>query len=410
MKWKLLLLLFILCSSCEKQDNTTDIFLKFFGDAREDIGYSISQTDNGYIISGQLTELLKAGSIASDEKTIKKFGIIKCGPDGNLIWKNSFPSKLSGVCQKVISLSNGTIVSTGYVTDSVTLQKDIIVVKINSDGTNPIQKVYKSSGNQIGNDVLETPEGFLILGSTDVERLPITQSTGNVAGKKDVLILRINTNLDQIAAPIALGFPGNDVGAVIKKDISDGYMVVGTTDRSEPGQSSQAGNNVFLLKINTDGNTTQPAIIGGADDEYAADIEVLSDGYLITGSVGEEGVNQGIFTSRVSRNIYESPYFNVFDFRTLLPSFSSFSVRAMSRFQSNYFVMAGQAGSGSSAKQLFFITDDYGNLFPDNIKLAGGSGLQIAYDILSETNGDIVAVGKNTFEKNTMISLFKFRF
>jgi hypothetical protein len=44
------------------------------------------------------------------------------------------------------------------------------------------------------------------------------------------------------------------------------------------------------------------------------------------------------------------------------------------------------------------------------VRILGSNGVQIAYDVLSETNGDIVAVGKNSFEKNSLISLFKFSF
>jgi hypothetical protein len=411
MRFNIFILFLIILTSCEKRGSDKDIFLKFFGDAREDLGYSISSTEGGYVITGQLTELLrKPDDYIIEEKSVKKLGIIKCGTDGNLIWKATFPPGMTGVGHKVISLNNGVIVATGCVTDTVSLQKNIIVVRIKADGTGALSRIYKYPGNQTGYDIIETPEGYLVLGTTDVERLPVTQSTGNIAGKKDVLLIRLNKELEAVAMPVALGFPGNDVGTVIKNDIDGGYIIAGTTDRSEPGQAGQAGSNIFLLRINTDGNTTQPAIIGGPDDEFVADIEVLSDGYIIAGTTGEEGSVQKIFVSRISKNIYETPYINKLDIKLSSSSISSFSVKAMNKYHKNYFVMAGQAGSGSSVRQLILITDEYGNIMEDRVRILGSSGIQIAYDVLTESNGDIIAVGKNAFEKNTMISLFKFNF
>jgi hypothetical protein len=410
MKWKFLIPILLILTSCEKNRDEKEVFLKFFGDAREDIGYSIVSVEGGYIIAGQLTELvLTEGNYIYEDKSVKKFGLLRSGTDGNLLWKQTFPLRQTGAAFKVISLNDGTIVAAGCVTDTVSLQKDILVVRINNDGTGAVQKVFKFPGNQTAYDIIETPEGLLLLGTTDVERLPITQSTGNVAGKKDILLFRMKKNLDVISS-VALGFPGNDEGIAIKKDSEGGYIIAGTTDRSEPGQAGQSGNNIFLLKINSDGNTTQPAIIGGPDDEYAADIEVLNDGYIVAGSVGNEAAEQKIFVARTSKNIYEPPFITKIDINLTSSLITSFTVKAMSRYQKNYFVLAGQAGSGSSAKQLILIVDDYGNIVSEKVRILGSNGVQIAYDVLSETNGDIVAVGKNSFEKNSLISLFKFSF
>ena len=51
------ILMLILLSSCEKNKDTNESLLKFYGDALEDIGYSVVRADNGYVIAGQLTEV-----------------------------------------------------------------------------------------------------------------------------------------------------------------------------------------------------------------------------------------------------------------------------------------------------------------------------------------------------------------
>ena len=98
--------------------------------------------------------------------------------------KKSFGGRLEAIGSKILALEDGSIICTGYAIDSVTLKKDIYVVKLAADGTGPLEKIYKSDGNQYGIDIIKTTEGFLLLGSTDVERQPLTDSTGNAAGKK----------------------------------------------------------------------------------------------------------------------------------------------------------------------------------------------------------------------------------
>jgi hypothetical protein len=82
----------------------------------------------------------------------------------------------------------------------------------------------------------------------------------------------------------------------------------------------------------------------------------------------------------------------------------------MSRYKTNSYVIAGQAGTGTSAKMLLFVLDANGNQVEGKEKLFGGTGAQVAYDVISDDNDNIIAVGKNSYENNSMISLLKFRF
>jgi hypothetical protein len=415
MNWKYaIILLVIALSSCEKSQDREDVLFKLYGDVYEDIGYSIAKSGDGYVIGGQFTEIFRiGGNYIEINKSInnKKMAIIKTDINGIVIWKKSFGDKLTAIGSKVLALDDGSVICTGYVVDSVTLQKDIFVVKIDADGNNPVQKIFKSAGNQFGTDIIQTPEGFLILGSTDVENSPVTDSTGNAAGKKDILLMRINTNLDQIGAfPTVKGFPGNDIGVAIKADINGGYIVVGTTDRSEYRNTQQAGNNILLLKVNSQGDVLKTRIIGGISDEYATDIAVLSDGYLVPVTVGSETTNQKGYILKVPADIYATPVFGPDIKFSTSANILSYSFKAISSYKSNSYVIAGQTGTTTSSKMLIFVLDANGNQVDGKEKIFGGSGAQAAYDVISDENDNIISVGKNSYENNSMISLLKFRF
>jgi hypothetical protein len=410
MKGKYLTSIFvILLLSCTKTPETNDVILKYYGDAYEDIGYSVVKAGDGYAIAGQLTQITREnGNYITG--SAKRFGVIRTSSDGNMIGeKIILGDSITAVATKVIALDDGSLVCTGYVNSTAT-QQDIIVVKIDASGNVSGQNIFHSSGNQYGIDIIKTQEGYLILGSTDIRREPVTDYTGNAAGKKDVLLIRINNNLEPIGLPVATGFLGNDEGVALKEDISGGYIIAGTTDRSDCPKAEQDGNNVFLLRVNSDISTTQFRILGGVKDEYAADIEVLADGYFVAGTLGNDGGVQSGYVWKLSENINDAPVSeHAIDIEPSMTSKSAFSLKAICRYKTNSFLMAGQYGSGSLARMLIFATDADGNFVEGKLKVEGGTGTQVAYDVISDGE-DIISVGKNSYENNSMISLLKFRF
>jgi hypothetical protein len=404
MKYKvLILIILVFFTSCEKAGDSIGSVLKFYGDAKDDIGRSIAITDDGYLICGQVTDITRTnGNFISSY--IKRMGIIKTDFNGNSVWEKSFGGRQPGSGSKIIELNDGSIIATGYVTDTVSLETDILVVKLKSDGSDPVEKIYNIGGNQSGTDILQTVEGFIILATTDAARTPVTESTGNNAGKKDVLLVRLNKNLGLAAAPVPWGFPNDDYGVAIKNDPAGGFIITGTTDRSEE-PVVQDKNNYFLLRVNALANVLEYSIIGGIEDEYAADLEVDDDGYIIAGTIGSDAENQSINVLKIPFDIFSEPLFN-----KQINISGSCSVNAMSRYKNYSFVLAGQAGSPTSADMLIFMIDSGGDQVGGKEMLTGGTGVQSAGDVITDSDGDVIATGKSIYESSSMISLLKFKF
>jgi hypothetical protein len=59
---------------------------------------------------------------------------------------------------------------------------------------------------------------------------------------------------------------------------------------------------------------------------------------------------------------------------------------------------------------LIFAIDALGNLIEDKEKITGSTGVQAAYDVVTDSDNNIITIGKDTFGSNSMISLLKFRF
>jgi len=393
----LFVVVIIFLASCEKGE-TDDTILKFFSKAYKDTGNSvaISKDEQGndlyYYICGQFTDTLSNNAKLNA-------GVLKAGLDGNMIGSATISGDTESSAAKIIVLDEGDIVCTGYVLDSASSKKDLFVWHLNPDLITEKLKIYESPDNQYGVDILETLEGFLVLATTD------SQTESNPLGKKDILLVRIDSDLEPLSEIPAQGYDGDDEGIAVKADRRGGFITVGTTDRSEPS-SGQAGTNLIIIRLNSNGSTTEPRIIGGTANEAASDFEVLSDGYLIAGTTGNPGTTQKGHIWKIPTDIYDAPeYENEIDIGQI-----PYSLRAMCRYKTNSFLLAGQHGAGLSARMLIFPIDVYGTPDEGLMKITGGTGTQIANDVASGDSDNIITVGSSSYENNSMICFLKFRF
>jgi hypothetical protein len=389
----------IILSTCERTIDNGEI-IKFYGDAKEDIGYSIAASGDAYYMAGQLTEITRTGNqIVS---SAPRPGLIRTDFDGNVTWKEFVGGRLKGFFTKVIVLGDGSVAAAGQVTDTISKQSDIFLFHAAADGNLIAQNQVKLGGNQTSKDIIQTSDGFIVLGTTDAERAVTADSVGNYAGNTDILVLRIGNDLTLSDTPKPLGFPGNDVGVAIKKDPGGGYIIAGTTDRY---LSKGRQNDMFLWKINAFGAATNPDIIAGTDNEYAADMEVTDDGYLIGGTVKSSASADSIIVEKIAADLSSGPLF-----KRKFGSTADWNLGAISAYKSSSFVLAGTEGSSSQSKMLVFAINADGRLLYDQVKITGSSGVQVSYDVVSDQNDDVIAIGSNTYGSNSLITLLKFRF
>lgn len=406
------IILLLILSACEK-NSERPYNIRFYGDAYEDIGYSVVTANDGYIIAGQLTVIKrKNGNII--ESSNKNMGVIKVDWNGELIWKVVTGGKYDDKASKIYQNADGSLICTGTFTDTtlaVPGNKDIYVVRLKADGTVEWEKTFGGAGNQTGADIIQTSEGFMILGSTDVRREPLSDSTGNKEGFSDFFLLRISGTGTQIDSK-AIGYPENDIPKVIKSSGDGSFYVLGTTDMIIT-KDGKLKTNMLLIKVNANCDIIQSNILGGADDEFASDMEVLNDGIIVTGTVGKEGTNQHIYVSKLKKdNIYAAPYYTqsitVSDPGN--PGVSSCGVNAISLYGSDSFVLAGYTGTLTSARLMVFQMDGDGNTVTGHQIINGSTGTEVAYDVITGDDGYVIAVGKNTYDVNSMITFLKFKF
>lgn len=396
---KIIILLFAtIFLSCEKL--TDNEILRFYGDVFEDIGYSVAKTGNGYVITGQHEVVTRTDDNYITGRS-KKLILLETGLNGVEIRKSIADLQMESSGTKVITLEDGAYVVAGSIFDDVKKQRHLYVIKFAPGGEGYDDKVFSElEGNVYARDIIKTPDGFLVLATTDKER-GSSDDTGNQRGKKDVLLVSLTNSLEVIRS-IPYGFTGDDEGVALKANPGVGYVIVGTTDR----YSATSGTDIFILAVNEDisnVSATSGRFLEVEDDQTAADFEVTGDGYFIAGNnTTKTGVRSG-YVCKIAGSIWGPKE------DQLIKLNGEFSVNAACRYKTNSFLLAGQYGSMTSGSMLVFVTDMLGNPVEGKLRIAGGTGNQIVYDVIADGE-DIIAVGKNSYENNSMITLLKFRF
>lgn len=385
--------LFIFLISCEKTFDTE--ILKFYGDAYENTASSVVKFANGYYIAGMYTRIDRTEE--GIRGSLKKLAVVETDINGRMTRLDTTSLMQMSEGSRIISSDDGSFVVAGSTEDASFIQRDIYVAKFAPGGEGWKDAVFKMDGNQTATDIIKTAEGYLILALTDTER-GATGDLGNIKGKSDLLLMRVSEDLKLISS-VQTGFIGNDEGIAVKaKD--NGFIIVGTTDR----YNSVSGTDVFVLSANADISTTRFRFIQKPGNQRAADFEVVNDGYFIAGTSTTESGTHG-YTWKITGDILGS----ITSENEISFGEEPTVIYSISPYKSSSFLMAGQYGSSSSGSMLIFATDMLGFPVEGKTKIAGGTGSQAVHDVISDGD-DIIAVGNNSYENNSMITLLKFRF
>lgn len=251
-----------------KTNNYGDtLWTKIFGGKFNDDCFSMLETtDNGYLICGNMY------SSQSDNCNI---WLIKTDKNGNTIWNKIIEGSGINRAYAIRKLIDDNYVITGYTSSVAAGNVDILLLKIDIDGNIVWQRTYGGSGDDKAFSLVHTKDGeFVIVGSTD--------SYG--AGRLDMYIVKTNANGDTIWSKV-YGTDGFDYGRSIQETSDGGFIVAGYT--------TPLGNtwgDVWILKINSIGNIQWSKTFGGNYYDFSSCIkEIENKEYLILASTESFG-------------------------------------------------------------------------------------------------------------------------
>ncbi|ACI19324.1 hypothetical protein [Dictyoglomus thermophilum] len=164
--------------------------------------------------------------------------------------------------------------------------KDIYLLKIDRNGNKIFEKAIGGQKDDYAFSILEGKEGYFIVGAT--------RSFG--VGNSDVYIVKVKED-GEILWQKTYGGKGFEEGWRITRDNEGNYVVVGRTNSFGNGQYD-----LYLLKIDEDGNLIWEKAYGREMSEYGYGICADNDGYVAVGITNSFSEGQDVYVVKVDKN------------------------------------------------------------------------------------------------------------
>ena len=187
---------------------------KVFGGSGEDVGYSVSQTrDGGYVVAGT-TKSYGMGS--------EYLWLLRTDSNGTKLWDRTFGGFVSSSgdgAWSVNELKDGGYIITGYTKSFGAGAKDLWLVKTDFQGKNLWDRTFGGSKDDVGMSVVQTrDDGYAVTGRT--------ASYGS--GKDDIWLIKTDSDGKE-QWNRTYGGTEDDVGLQVLETL-DGYIITGRTE------------------------------------------------------------------------------------------------------------------------------------------------------------------------------------
>ena len=292
------------CSSNDEPplNNHIDIdFIKTFGGSNNESAKSITNTsDGGYAILGYTQSL--DGDVINKTNTSYDYWLLKFDQNHNLQWQKTYGGSGDDRGNEVIQTTDGgyAILGNSQSNDGDVSENfgfsDYWVSKLDASGNILWEKSLGYAGTDTGISIKETNDlGFLLTGVLDV-----TASGGNGNSKNtkinhaggDYWVIKLNMAGDKQWSKYYGGTFTDTPYDVIETE-DNGYIIVGSSDSADVDISSSQGTYDFwVIKINSTGTMVWEKSFGGSEIDEAFSIIKSSDGnYVIVGDTRSNDKN-----------------------------------------------------------------------------------------------------------------------
>jgi hypothetical protein len=242
-------------------------WLKTYGGASWDVGRAVTVAKEGDYLIGAYTN-----SWGEGEEDIY---VIKTDRDGNALWSKTYGGPLFEITNSICEIDDGSIVvgaSTGsFVPEG---NSNACLLKVAADGTQVWLKGYGSTGRAgHGFDwcrsMAPMPDGGAVLvGYADTEDL------------MNLLAIRTDSEGEMVWTKVFGATRFYDYGTTVRPT-ADGGIIVGGTTKQVGTVESLYDNNLYLARLDMEGNLVWQRSIGGSGSDWGSAVQITSEGDLI---------------------------------------------------------------------------------------------------------------------------------
>lgn len=256
-----------------------------------------------------------------------------------LDWYRNFGGKRSDVGYGVLETSDGGLIVTGVTNSFGEGFCDVYVVRTDSLGKLQWERTYGGERSDYGNAICQVDGGgYVIVGST--------WSFG--AGESDAYLLRIDEKGDKVWSR-TFGGRYYERASSVQQTGDGGCIVTGWTTSFGSG-----GIDIFLLKMDGDGNEQWRKTYGGALDDYAHSVFSTRDGgFILSGSTLSFGA------SRTDAYVVKTDHWGDVEWGKLYGGAGDEFGRSIIQTAKGGYLLAGYTNSfGSGSVDAYFVNMD----------------------------------------------------
>lgn len=270
------------------------VWTRLMGGAFTDIPNSIANTaDGGFIVAGYRS--------SGSSSTTRDGYVVKLNSNGNIVWQQTLGGTAPDIINAVSVASDGTILLAGFSSSTTTGNNhgsaDMWVVKLKEDGTVVYSKLFGGTEGDQANAVSATTDGgCIVAGFTGSNK---TGDVGANKGSQDVWVLKLNGNGDTTFTKM-LGGSANERAFTVAPTTDGGYLVAGHTNSTDGDIVNNHGDNdIWSFKLNKSGQLLWRKTFGGSGYEFAGKMAIGTNnsiyvaGYTESNSTGDVGASFG---------------------------------------------------------------------------------------------------------------------
>lgn len=253
------------------------VWEKFYGGSKDDYAYSINEAEDGYLVVGG-TRSLGAGN--SDVY------VLKIDENGDLLWQKTFGGKGFEEVWKLSKDSDGNFVTVGRTNSFGKGQYDLYLLKIDGKGNKLWEKAFGDKMSEYGYGVVSDKDGYVAVGISN-----------SFSESQDIYVIKVDKKGNLIWEKV-FGGKGFDYAYSITS-CRDGYMIVGNSN------SFSDNPDLYVIKIDKDGNKIWEKTYGGKGYETGFLIMPSKDekGYLIVGGSNSKGAgNSDVYVVKINED------------------------------------------------------------------------------------------------------------
>ena len=259
-----------------------------YGFPGSDQAFSIVQTSDGGYFSAGFLDVTASGGAGNEGRSASRHGVgefwaHKLDSNGELLWRRYYGGTNNDRAYAALETDDGNLLLVGSSeSDDFDISDpkgsyDFWAVLLDNQGTLLWERNYGGSEIEVAYAALPTPDGnYLLVGDT-------RSSDGDIStlqGSADVWVVKINGQGDLLWER-TYGGSGFDSARDVAV-MSDGFVITGASRSADGNVSENKGQSDFwTLKIDFNGNLQWQRVTGGAELDFGYGVAVASDGSIM---------------------------------------------------------------------------------------------------------------------------------